>query len=459
MCHDFCSRVVTKLKWVLVTWLITQKEKFLKTIMCECMSKYLKLCLIPLFLFPVDASALTLKETVLHTLQTNPEILAAKNELESRKYEVKQARSGYLPSVSLDAGIGEERRKSPATGNETVDLTRTELGLSASQLLFDGFTTSSEVKRQKARVESAEYQLLSTSEDLALRTSRVYLDILRHAELLDLARAALWEHQNIHDQMKLRYETGVGSKADFDQIESRLALANANMIVAQNNFADTQSNFHRLTGMHPTLESLSQPALTASLPATRELGVEKAIADHPVLKSAASDLKSARQQYKSAKGSYFPRIDLEVDRRWDSDIGGIEGDDDDTIVALRLRYDLFKGGSNKARRKQTAYLAEEAKDIRNNARRQIIESLNLSWNAFDAVTAQLTYLNKHVESARATKEAYKKQFNIGKRTLLDLLNTENEVTDSKRALINAQYDQLYSHYRILNSMGILVDSI
>jgi len=405
------------------------------------------------------AAALTLKETVLHTLDSNPEVLAAKNELESRRFEVKQARSGYLPTVSVDAGIGEERRKSPATGNETVDLTRRELGVNASQLLFDGFATSSEVKRQKARVESAEFQLLATSGDLALRTSQVYLDVLRHAELLDLARAALWEHRNIHDQMKLRYETGVGSKADFDQIESRLALANANMIVAQNNFADTQSNFHRLTGMYPTLESLSRPALSNNLPANKDMGLEKALAEHPVLKSASADLQSARQQYKAATSAYYPRISLEAQRRWDSDIGGIEGDDDDTIVALRLRYDLFRGGANKALKKQTAKLSEQAKDIRNNSRRQIIESYNLSWNAFEANTSQLVFLQKYVKSATDTKEAYRKQFNIGKRTLLDLLNTENELVDSKRALINAQYDQIYSHYRILNSMGVLVESI
>ena len=253
------------------------------------MSKYFKLCLISILLLPVEAGALTLREAVKHTLDTNPEVHAAKSELEARTYEVKQARSAYLPTVSIDAGIGEENRNSPATGNEDVDLTRQELGLSASQLLFDGFATSSEVKRQKARVESAEFQLLSTAEDLALRTSKVYLDVLRYSELLDLARAALWEHQNIHDQMKLRYETGVGSKADFDQIESRLALANANMIVAQNNYADTQSNFHRLTGMHPTLESLSRPQLSSKLPANRELGIEKALTEHPVLRSASAD--------------------------------------------------------------------------------------------------------------------------------------------------------------------------
>lgn len=416
------------------------------------------ICLLLLGLGSQSASALTLKETVSHTLETNPEMRALVNEYESRVYEVKQARAAYKPTVSLDAGYGKEIRTSPSTGNEEVDLNRRELGLSASQLLFDGFSSSAEVKRQKARLESAEYEMRELEEALALRTANVYLDIMRFAQLLDLARETLWEHQNIYDQMKLRYETGVGSKADFDQIAARLALSNANMIVAQNNFADTQSSFHRLTGMFPTLESLVRPALISSFPANRDLALQNAIEKHPTLAAANADIAAARQQYKAAASGYYPRITLEADKRWDENIGGIEGEDEDLIVALRLRYDLYRGGANKARRKQTAFLAEEAKDIRNNARRQIIESLHLSWNAYEAITNQIQFLNTHVESAQSTKSAYKKQFNIGRRTLLDLLNTENEVTEATKALINAEYDQLYAQYRVLNAMGALVES-
>lgn len=410
-------------------------------------------------LFNVQVLGLTLRETVAHTLDSNPEMRAALNELKSREYEVKQARSGYLPTVSVDAGVGQETKRSPSTGDNDINLDRQELGLSASQLLFDGFATSSEVNRQKARVESASYSLAAIGEELALKTSKAYLDVMRFAALLDLSRATLWEHQNIYDQMKLRYKTGVGSKADFDQIEARLALANANMIVSQNNFADTQSAFHRLTGLYPTLESLLKPEIKVVLPASREIAQEQALMNHPTLKSASSDMHAARAQYKAAAAGYYPRITLEADKRWDKNVSGVEGDNEDLIVALRLRYDLYSGGAKKAKRRQTAYLYEESKDVRNNSRRQIIESLNLSWNALDAISAQIQYLSKHVDAATATKDAYKKQFNIGKRTLLDLLNTENEVTESKKALIHADYDQLYSHYRVLNAMGTLAQSL
>lgn len=406
-----------------------------------------------------SAQALSLKETVLHVLETNPEIRAAFHEHEARKHELKQARSAYLPTLSIDAGVGQEMRRSPSTGNTSIDLTREELGLHASQTVFDGFATRAEVKRQQSRLKSASHNLEAVSGKLALRTISVYLDVMRYAELLDLVRVTLWEHQNIYDQMKLRYETGVGSKADFDQISARLALANANMIVAQNNYDDTQVAFHRLTGMYPLLDSFSRPSVFNPLPESKSTALKHALENHPTLQAASADVSAAQQQYKASTSVSMPKISLEADRRWDKNIGGIEGNDDDFIIALRLRYELFSGGANKARRLQTASLLNLSKDIRNNSRRQIVENLNLAWNAYEAQSMQLIYLKQHVDSAVDTREAYKKQFGIGRRTLLDLLNTENEVIESKKTLINAEFDQVYTHYRVLNAMGVLIRSL
>lgn len=398
--------------------------------------------------------AFTLQETVKHVLNTNPEVRAAVNEFESRRFEVKQARSGYLPSVSIDLGVGQEIRKAPSTGDVSTEFNRREVGLSASQIIFDGFATSSEVQRQNARVDSAKYSLISISEDLSLQTSKAYLDVLRYSALLKLTQSSLWEHQNIFDQMKLRSDKGVGSKADLDQISARLALANSNMIVAQNNFADTQVSYHRITGLHPSVDTMIRPVISYPLPETREKAIDIALQNHPTLASASADVKAAHAQYKATASAFWPKITLEADKRWDENVG-IAGSDEDLTVALRLRYDLYRGGANKAKRKQTAYLMDESKDVRDNSRRQVIESMNLSWNSYMALTQQEVFLQSHVKAAEATKLAYGKQFNIGRRTLLDLLNTETEVVESRRSLINAEFDHLYSAYRIFNAAGKL----
>jgi len=407
-------------------------------------------------LVSLSASSLSLVEVIGQTLETNPEMMAVRNELASRQLEVDQAKSAWLPQLSVSAGFGQETRKAPATGNDNVDLDRQELGVQARQLIFDGFATSAEVKRQRARVSSADYEALAKAEQLALKVSESYLNVLRHADLLDLTRETLWEHKNIFDQMKLRSNTGVGSKADLDQIAARLALANSNLIVAQNNLADAQSSYHRLTGLYPKLENMTKPGVPGNLPPNKQTAVNKAISNHPTLSAATADVRAAKAQHEASRSNIWPRLQLEADKRWDKDVGGIEGDDEDTIVALRLTYDIYSGGANKARRKQTAYLSEEAKDVRNNTRRQVVESMQLSWNAYEALSQQETFLQDHVKAAKNTKSAYAKQFNIGRRTLLDLLNTETEVVEAKRSLINAEYDRIYSTFRIFNASGSLL---
>ncbi len=402
-------------------------------------------------------NAASLQDVVTQALRSNPEFLAAKSEFLSREFEVDQAKSSLYPQLSVSAGVGSETRTAPATGNQSVDLDRREFGVQASQLLFDGFAATSEIKRQRARVESSRYEVEATADRIALRIAEAYLNVMRHTQLLDLTRETLWEHKNIYDQMKLRSDTGVGSKADLDQIAARLALANSNLIVAQNNLADAQSTYYRLTGVYPGIESMERPSIPGNLPSSRNEAINLAISDHPTLKAASSDVAAAQSQYEAAKSSVWPRLHLEADKRWDENIGGIEGEDEDLVIALRMRYDLFTGGANKARKRQTALLTQEAKDVRNNTRRQVVESMQLSWNAYEALTQQESFLKEHVTAATNTKQAYAKQFNIGRRTLLDLLNTETEVVEAKRSLINAEFDRLYAAYRIFNAAGSFLD--
>ena len=404
-------------------------------------------------------SALTLNETIRYTLETNPEVLAARHEYLARDQEVDVAKAGYRPTLDVAAGIGRQTIESQSTGGDEVTLTRHESSVSATQMVFDGFATSEEVNRQQARRNSSFFKSSEVEENTALRASEVYLNLLRQNELLDLARETLYEHQNIHDQMVLRNKSGVGSKADLDQISARLALANSNMISAQSNLLDSQTNFYRVTGMRPQLNTVETPKITPSIPASLEAAETLALTQHPTLKSALADVESAVAQYEATESVFWPNLRIEADKRWDEDIDGVVGESEDLVVALRMRYNLYNGGGDKSRRKQTAHLIEQARDIRNNTKRQVVESLRLSWSAHQTINEQLKYLEMHVRASLATKSAYQKQFNIGRRTLLDLLNTENEVVDSKRTLINATYDQLFAQYRIFNSMGQLLKEL
>lgn len=403
--------------------------------------------------------AASLNQAIKTAIDTHPEVHAARHQVLSRKQEVKQAKSGYLPTLDVAAGIGKETTESPTTGQNRVKLTRHETSVAARQMLFDGFATRSEVRRQQARTESSESSLASSEELIALRAAEVYIAMITQLELLKLSEGSLEEHKNIHDQMVLRNESGVGSKADLDQVAARLALAQSNVVVADASVKDAVTNYYRVVGEMPVIDDLALPESEAQMPAGMDAATAMALELHPTLKTANADIRATMAQHEASASPFWPDLRIEADKSWNEDVGGVVGDDERGVIALRARYNLYRGGADKARRKQTSYLLEESKDVRNNTRRQVVEGLRLSWTAYESIKGQLKFLHAHVASSEATKEAYIKQFNIGKRTLLDLLNTENEVVDSRRNLIRAVNDQKLAEFRVYNSMGVLLASL
>ena len=407
-------------------------------------------------------SAATLQEAVGTTIKTNPDVLAASNERNAVFEEVKQARAGYFPTLDLAIGTGWESSDNPTTrarkGHENVHMNRDEASLNLRQMIFDGMATKNEVRRQSARTDSRAYSVYGASENTALEAVDAYLNVLRQQRLVDLASTNLDAHERTHDQITLRSDRGVGRKADMDQSQGRVALAKANLIAEQSNLRDAETNYLRVVG--DTAESLSDPESPRSfIPETVDAAIGLALGNHPTLKSAESDVESAYAQHETAASPFYPRIDFELGATADNDLDGVNGHNNDVTAMFRLRYNLFNGGKDKARRQETAHLINQSTEIRNNTHRQVEQSVRLSWNALQTVDNQMSFFELHVDSSEKSRDAYRQQFGLGQRTLLDLLDSENEVFVSRQALVNAQYDQFFAMYRILNSMGSLLQSI
>lgn len=403
--------------------------------------------------------ATTLEEAVDATIKTNPDVLAASNQRNAVAEEVKQARAGYLPTIDLAIGTGYESTDNTLTrqngSHNNVHMNRDEASLNLRQMLFDGMQTKNEVRRQSARTDSRAYSVFGTAENRALEAVDAYLNVLRRQKLVSFATTNLEAHERIHDQIKLRSERGVGRGSDMAQSQGRVALAKANQIAEQSNLIDAETTYLRVVGL--SSESLSEPQTPEKLiPATLEDAISKGIDNHPTLMSAEADVESANAQHDTALAPFYPRVDFELGTTANNDIDGIDGHNNDVTAMFRLRYNLLNGGRDKARRQETGYLINQASEVRNNTYREVEQSVRFSWNALLNVTKQLDYFQLHVDSSVTSRDAYQQQFSLGQRTLLDLLDSENEVFTARQALVNAQYDQLFAMYRILNSMGGLV---
>jgi adhesin transport system outer membrane protein len=400
-----------------------------------------------------SAHAETLQDAVHYMLQTNPDVKSIAYNRLARGEEVKQARAGYLPSLDISYGAGIADQNNPFDDTSYPQSTV----LSLRQNVFRGFADQYEVERQTARVNSSAYLLQGRSENIALVTSRVYLNYLRQLELLELAKENLTIHQRIHDQIKLRSESGIDRKADLDQVMGRLSLAESSLVIAEANVADAETDYQFVVGRIPEHLVKPQP-VDDFIPALLEEAQQLAVKNYPILKSAQADVQAREAQYVVAKSNYYPKLDIVVDQKWEEDVD-IPGYEEELRATAVARFNIFNGFSDKARIAETCYLIKEAREIQKNTERQIIESIRLSWMAHQASQNSIVYLQNYVKSTGATAEAFSKQWNIGRRSMFDVLDIEAELVNAKIDLVNAQYDKLYAQYRILNGMGQLVHTM
>lgn len=395
----------------------------------------------------------TISEAIDQVIQTNPQVRSQVHNRLARDQQVVQAKAGYFPTLDINAAAGWAEDQKP------IDESREpyEAGIGLRQNVFRGFADQGEIARQKARVLSSAYLLQGTSENLALNASRVYVNVLRKQELKAIADENLTIHLRIADQIRLRSDSGVGSQVDVEQIQSRLALAQSNVVIAETNLLDAQTEYLAVVGHLPM--DLTRPAPPDDMmPSTLEDATLQAIGANPILKSAMSDLDARQQQYEVAKAPYYPILDIELDKRWEDDIDRVDTEREYWSALGRVRYNLFNGWRDQGRKAETLELVSEAREIKNNTERQVVESMRLSWMAYISVLDRIDYLRDYVKSSRSTAEAYAKQFDIGKRTLLDVLDGEAEAINARADLVDAEADGLFSQYRILNATGGLVNS-
>ncbi|MBT2294196.1 TolC family outer membrane protein [Pseudomonas fluorescens] len=406
-----------------------------------------------------SAQAMSLTEAIQSTIATHPELAQRVDSRLSANEDVKVARGGFFPSVDLNAGYGRgysDNTNTRALGNHHTNiLTYTQSELRLRQMLFDGFNTANEVERTKGVVNSRAYYAQGTAQDLALRTIEVYLEVLKRRELVTLAKNNLQAHLRVNDQIGLRTERGVGSTADSDQSNARRALAENNYDTAQVDLADAEANFYSVVGRMPD-ELETPPSTKGEMPADLSQAQQSMVDNNPYLKSAQADVQSAESQYEVAKSPFYPRFDAEAAVGANNNLGGEEGHDNNWRVGVVMNYNLFRGGSDKARLASNAHQINQAMDIRNNALRQLNEDTRLAWNAMLNARKQTPTAREYAETTSRVRAAYQDQFGLGQRTLLDVLDSENELYNANRRYTEVRYTEEYSMYRVLANMGQLL---
>lgn len=409
-----------------------------------------------------SASAQAMSEVVKLAVETNPQIGVVSANRQAVAEELRQARGLWLPQVDLTGSVGPQwsndvySRSNASGANE--ELISSDGRLTLTQRVFTGFNTTHQIEREKARVASAASRVYDNAEYLGLDAVAAYLEVIRQRELYALAKQNVDFHKAILTKLDQRLAGGVGTRADVSQTRARLARAEATLAQTANDLGDTEAFYTRVIGQFPG--ELTRPEFpVTALPQSIDAAVQLAHHNNPKVRTAEYDVKASREEADMAESAFYPQVNLVADTGYNNDQAGRDTYGYDSRVLLRGNINLFRGGIDRAARQEAVQRMHQARELRSQITNEQKEEARRSWFAYQASAQRVQQLEVAVKDLKETRDAYEQQFNIGQRTLLDLLDAENELFTARGQLLSADLNQLRSGYRLLASDGLLLKTL
>ncbi|RRS04214.1 hypothetical protein EIP75_11855 [Aquabacterium soli] len=395
-------------------------------------------------------------------IANNPEVTARFNALRASANEVDVARGGYLPQVNLSADAGRAyNRYDTRTPDEGRSFNKSGVALSVNQVLWDGAAVRTEVERLGHARLTRYFEFLSASEDTALEAARAYIDVQRYRRLVSLAEDNYVQHKYVFDQLASKVKAGVGRGVDSEQANARLALADSNLTTEIANLHDVASRYLRVVGESPApqLAALGPGVLDRGVPASNADAVARALAGNTAVSAAIENLRSVESQAAGRKSAFQPKVEARARAAGGNNLDGNLDQSRNAAAEIVLNWNLYNGGSDQARVRQYADLINQAADQRDKACRDVRQTVAIAHNDIRKLQDQLAALDRNVLAIEKARDAYRQQFDIGQRSLLDLLNAENELYTAKRAYANAEGDLQLAYARTQAATNGLVSTL
>ncbi len=416
---------------------------------------------------PVPGYGKSLEEVVGATIAVHPEVKRDQALNRAAEELIDEQFSGYLPTLDLDAGAGYEFTNSPATRSRNGiartqpahrDLWRSDFQLRLNQMVFDGFETRSGVRSARADRDAAIERIVETNQRIGFRAVEVFLEVLRNQDLVGLADENVAAHEDIVRRVRGQVESGVADSVDLEQGAARMALSRSERSRRMGGLRRANVQFTEVVGEAP--EGLELPAAPGyDQPIDVDTAISDALKDNPTVAVTAARVQARTHDIGVTRAPYFPRFDIELTGTTINNLDGILGPNTTFSALLRMRYNLFRGFFDRASKRRATFEAAAAADDDSEARRSIREDVRVAYRALMTAQARLVPLRQRVESSRLTLEAYYGQYDLGRRSLFDLLDTQNEMFRSSVDLVDGEFAVLLGHYRLLFSMGRLLQGL
>jgi|KBSSwiStaDraftv2_1062776.scaffolds.fasta_scaffold95357_3 adhesin transport system outer membrane protein len=392
-------------------------------------------------------------------LETNPDVTARVNALRASLDAVSVARAGWLPRVDAEAGAGrtDDRITSRTPINGTID--HNGVALNITQLLWDGTALTSQIRRLDHDRQTRWFELLDVSESTALDAVRAYIDVVRFRRLVELAEDSYVDHRFYYQQIQSRFRAGVGRGVDVEQAAARVALAESNLTTETSNLHDVVARYLRVIGEAPQQKPPRPDSFAAGLPASASEAMDLALRNSAAINAAIENLRSARAAVSERESAFWPTLQARVRAGQGHNFDAIPDQKREVTAGVVLNWNLFAGGADQARVRQQTNLLNQAADQRDRACRDARQNAGIAYNDVLKLEEQLRALDRNVLAIEKARDAYRQQFDIGQRSLLDLLNSENELYTARRSYANADYDRLFAQARVLAALQQLIQRL
>ncbi len=408
-----------------------------------------------------DGGTISMRDAVESAIASNPEIIQAQMNTEAIQFEREQAQSLYFPTIDLEASAGVRRLE---------NATRRALNIADDRLypleaqarldwtVFDFGRRRGELLRQAARVDGASLRVVERSEFIALQVARQYLNILLQERIV----AAATDNVLFHEQMTTSLSDGVDqgsiSVADLQQAEERLQAATVQRTEAEEDLQNARTSLRRLTGLDISRVNLPAP-MSVSLPDTQEAAIGMARTVNPLVREAQADVDAANAMVMSARGELAPEIGVDLTGRIGEDIDGFQGETNDVQGRVYVRWQLFDGGRRAAQVQEMVRRASEARYVLHDRVREAEEDVANAWTAMTAQRSIGTSLERQSQVSDDLLISYRSQFNIGRRSLLDVLDAQNTRFNTQVRRETSRFSEMFAQYQVLAATNQFLDAL
>jgi outer membrane protein len=404
------------------------------------------------------ALAETLPEALVKAYQTNPQLNAERARQRGTDENVPQALAGYRPQIvaSLGAGLQAVRNLLPDNTVQSAGLTPWTIGLTVTQVLFNGNKTSNNVRVAEFQVKSGREALRNVEQGVLLDAATAYMNVMANYALVESQRSNVQVLREIQATTKRRLNAGDVTPTDTAQAESRLSRGLADLNVAEVALAISKEIYAQVIG-EPPAQLIPASPVDRLIPVTEAAAIDTTIHEHPAVLGASYDVDVATVSIKLAESSLLPSMSVQgsVSRSVQSDPTLSTMATDQASVMGQLNVPIYDGGTASSQTRQAKEVASQSRMVLEKVRSQSRTAVVSAWVANEGTKIALKAVESEVHAADIALQGVRREANGGQRTTIDVLNAQQELTNARSRLILAQRDRVIASYTLLSAIGRL----